>query len=127
MNRTITYPLRFAISLSPTAGALYTGGEGHLTVQTLEGWLVTGQLYEEVIGEEFQEYESVPGISRLTRYRKLRDGFQSHLHWCLMRDGFEGERDTRGNIVVGARNRAFVGRSVPCFILYALLFSTSPL
>jgi len=28
MTRTITYPLRFAISLSPNAGALYEGDEG---------------------------------------------------------------------------------------------------
>ena len=53
----ITYPLKFAISLSPSAGALYKGMEGRLSVQTLEGWYVTGELYEEVVCEEFQDYE----------------------------------------------------------------------
>ena len=57
MTRTITYPLRFAISLSLSAGALYKGDEGHLTVQTLDGWLITGELYQQFVCEEFQEYE----------------------------------------------------------------------
>jgi hypothetical protein len=57
MTTTITYPLRFAISLSPSAGAVYTGNEGHLTVQTLEGWLITGELHQQHVCEEFQEYE----------------------------------------------------------------------
>ena len=54
---TITYPLRFAISLSPSAGALYEGDEGHLTVQTLDGWVVTGELHQEMVCEEFSQYE----------------------------------------------------------------------
>jgi len=54
---TITYPLRFAISLSLSAGALYKGREGHLTVQTLEGWFVTGELHQETVCEELQYYE----------------------------------------------------------------------
>ena len=54
---TITYPLRFAISLSQSAGALYKGNEGHLTVQTLDGWLVTGELSQETVCEEFSQYE----------------------------------------------------------------------
>jgi len=57
MTRKITYPLKFAVSLSSSAGALYRGAEGHLTVQTLEGWLVTGEIYQETVCEEFQEYE----------------------------------------------------------------------
>lgn len=57
MTRTITYPLKFALELSSSAGALYQGAEGHLTVQTLEGWLVTGELHDETTCEEYQEYE----------------------------------------------------------------------
>ena len=57
MTRTITYPLRFAISLSQSAGALYKGREGHLTVQTLEGWFVTGELHQQTVCEEFPLYE----------------------------------------------------------------------
>jgi len=57
MTRTITYPLRFAISLSPSAGALYEGDEGHLTVQTLDGWLVTGEFHRQAVCEELQDYE----------------------------------------------------------------------
>ena len=53
----ITYPLKFAIALSPSAGALYEGREGHLTVQTLEGWHVTGELDQEPVCEELQDYE----------------------------------------------------------------------
>ena len=53
----ITYPLRFAISLSSSAGALYTGREGHLMVQTLEGWHVTGELDQQTVCDEFQDYE----------------------------------------------------------------------
>ena len=55
--RRITYPLRFAIALSPSAGALYRGDEGSLTVQTLEGWMVTGELDQEPVCEELQDYE----------------------------------------------------------------------
>ena len=54
---TITYPLRLAISLSLSAGALYKGDEGHLTVQTLDGWVVTGELHQETVCEELQDYE----------------------------------------------------------------------
>jgi len=57
MTRTITYPLRFAISLSSSAGALYRGEEGSLAVQTLEGWLVSGELHLVAVCEEFNEYE----------------------------------------------------------------------
>lgn len=57
MTRRITFPLRFAIFLSQSAGALYRGIEGHLTIQTLEGWLITGELHHESICEEYQEYE----------------------------------------------------------------------
>ena len=55
--RRITYPLKFAIALSSGAGALYKGKEGHLTVQTLEGWHVTGELDQQTVCEEFQDYE----------------------------------------------------------------------
>ena len=58
MTMTITYPLRFALSLSPTASALYSGVEGHLVVQTLEGWLMTGELHQEAVCKEFQDYEA---------------------------------------------------------------------
>jgi len=57
MTRTITYPLRLAISLSPSAGALYKGDEGYLTVQTLDGWFVTGELHQQGVCEEFSQYE----------------------------------------------------------------------
>ena len=57
MTRTITYPLRFAISLSLSGGALYVGDEGHLAVQTLEGWLITGELHQEEVCEECEDYE----------------------------------------------------------------------
>ncbi len=57
MTKTITYPFKVALSLSPTAGALYRGVEGHLVVQTLEGWLMTGELHQEAVCEEFQDYE----------------------------------------------------------------------
>jgi len=57
MTRTITYPLRFAISLSLSAGALYKGDEGHLTVQTLDEWLITGELYQQFVCDELQDYE----------------------------------------------------------------------
>ena len=53
----ITYPLKFALALSPSAGALYKGREGHLAVQTLEGWLITIELHQESVCEEFQDYE----------------------------------------------------------------------
>ncbi len=57
MPNTITYPLKVALSLSSSAGAMYTGGEGFLTLQTIEGWLVTGELYQETVCEEFEDYE----------------------------------------------------------------------
>ena len=57
MTRTISYPLRFAISLSQSAGALYKGREGHLTVQTLDGWLITIDLHQQTVCEEFSQYE----------------------------------------------------------------------
>ena len=54
---TITYPLTFALELSPVRGALYKGIEGQVHVHTLEGWLVTGELDHETICEECQDYE----------------------------------------------------------------------
>lgn len=57
MTRKITYPLLFALDLSPVAGALYEGEEGQVHVHTLEGWLITGVLHNEAICEECEEYE----------------------------------------------------------------------
>lgn len=57
MANKITYPLTFAIALSPSASAMYEGREGHLRIHTLEGWLITIELHQESVCEEFQDYE----------------------------------------------------------------------
>ena len=57
MERRITYPLRFAISLSPSAGAIYSGMEGHITIHTLEGWFAIGNVSQKPVCEEFDGYE----------------------------------------------------------------------
>ena len=57
MANKITYPLTFAIALSPCASAVYEGVEGRLTIHTLEGWLLTVELHQESVCEEFQDYE----------------------------------------------------------------------
>lgn len=57
MTRKITYPLLFALDLSPVAGALYKGEEGQVHVHTLEGWLITGELDQKALCEECEDYE----------------------------------------------------------------------
>ena len=57
MANKITYPLTFALALSPSAGAVYEGVKGRLTIHTLEGWFITVELHQESVCEEFQDYE----------------------------------------------------------------------
>lgn len=57
MASSITYPLTIAIGLSPVAGARYEGEEGQVYVHTLEGWLITGELHQEVVCEACEDYE----------------------------------------------------------------------
>jgi len=57
MTNRITYPLTVALYLSPVRGALYAGEEGQVHIHTLEGWLVTGELGQEAICEECEDYE----------------------------------------------------------------------
>ena len=57
MASRITYPLTFALDLSPVGGALYKGEEGYLHVHTQEGWLITGELCQQTMREECEDYE----------------------------------------------------------------------
>ena len=57
MTSKITYPLTVALDLSPVGGALYESGEGQVHVHTLEGWLVTGELDQQTMCEECEDYE----------------------------------------------------------------------
>ncbi len=57
MTDKITYPLTVALDLSPVKGALYEGEEGQVHIHTLEGWLITGELHQEAICEECDDYE----------------------------------------------------------------------
>ena len=57
MTQKITYPLKVAIDLSPTAGALYDAPEGQVHVETLEGWFIHGELHNVLLCEEADDYE----------------------------------------------------------------------
>lgn len=78
----ITYPLRLALELSPRGKATYTGPEGHLCVDMLERWLITGELTSRgVVREESEEKEWCEAY--LTNWRvSLEDGWIPESQQC---------------------------------------------